>query len=369
MKLIRPVLCTLLLALPLSLLSADPPAPMPRELPPPEFGLPPGEMVVEVAMASEAGEVIDWGVKAVNAPAAWAKGITGKGVIVAVLDTGCDPDHRDLKDRIVGGKDFTSSRIGWKDFNRHGTHCAGTVGASGNGWGLKGVAPEYSLLVGKVLSDQGSGSVDGIARAIDWATINKADVISMSLGGPGSDGWIPPALERAEAAGVIVVAAAGNEGPGQNTCGFPGQYKQTIAVAAVDSQDRTAAFSSRCPAVFTAAPGVQIQSTLPGGLFGVMSGTSMATPHVAGLAALWVQAHPEIPKKDRPAAWRKALQASCKDLPPAGRDTATGYGFPDAAKLIEGGTPPVDPPVTPGKTPFIFVEDLTPEARQRLGLK
>lgn len=335
---------------------------------PPEWHLPPGEAVTQVAVAQDDGEdVIDWGVAAVGAPAAWKNGVSGKGVTVAVLDTGCDPRHRDLKGAIKAGKDFTGSSIGWSDFNRHGTHCAGTIAARHNGWGLVGVAPDCQLLIAKVLSDSGSGGVDWIRDGGLWAISQGADVLSMSLGGPAADTFIPQMLARAEAEGVIVIAAAGNEGPGEGTCGYPGRYKECVAVAAVDGQRQTARFSSRCTAVYVAAPGVQIQSTLPGksdvpdGLFGLMSGTSMATPHVAGIAALWVQANPNVPKKERPAKFREWLRAACTDLAPAGRDTATGFGFPSVAGLkVDGTAPP------PARTPILFLEDLTPEGRKRL---
>jgi len=315
---------------------------------PPVIVLPPDELRPSRVYRVEA-DGVDWGVGKLNAPAAHLV-TKGKGVKVAVLDTGVDPSHPDLAAAIAGPddlKNFTGSRFGVTDRQGHGTHCCGRVLARGVNYG---VAPEAGLIAGKVLGDDGSGTVDGIAAGIRWAAKDRgADVISMSLGGGGRDSYLPPALAEAEALGVIVVAAAGNDGPAEGTVGYPGGYAQCVAVGATDIADAIARFSSRGPALFVAAPGKDIRSQYPGGQYATMSGTSMATPHVAGLAALWVAAHPEIPKKDRPAAFRAALKAACKDLGPVGRDAAFGWGLPDAAKLVAaGGTVPPPPPPPPG---------------------
>lgn len=348
----RPAVFVLLL-----LLSLPGPFGFAADGPPPVIGLPPGERVPQLLVEADAQPAgPDWGVVALKAPEAWAK-TKGKGVLVAVLDTG-EPNHPDLV--IKAAKDFTGSRTGAKDFQGHSTHCCGSIAGRGR---LPGVAPEAELITGKVLDDGGSGGVDGIAAGIRWAVDQSADVASMSLGGAGRDSYIPPALDYAEAAGVIVVAAAGNEGPGEGTVGYPGGYAKAVAIAAVDSSLAVARFSSRGPAVFVSGPGVNIRSTYLNGQYATMSGTSMATPHVAGLAALWVAAHPEIPKKERPKRFREDLIAASKDLPPTGRDTATGYGFPDATKLTAGAVPPpTQPPVNPPS-----LEDRVKELERRVG--
>ena len=322
---------------------------------PPRYSLPPDELRPSLVMrATEAGP--DWGVKFLNCPEAWKK-TKGMGVVVCVGDTGCDTNHPDLKNRIKAVKDFSGSPFGATDKQGHGTHCAGSILADGD---LPGVAPEAQLLVAKVLGDTGSGGVDDIANGIKWAVDQGADVISLSLGGGGADSFIPPALKLAEEAGTIVIAAAGNDGPGENTVSYPGKYPTCVAVAACDKNRMIANFSSRGPAVYVTGPGVDIRSTYPGGQYATMSGTSMATPHVAGLAALWVASHPEIPKKDRPAKFREELKKACNHTD---RNTARGYGVPDAVKLVTiGGVTP--PPVTPdpGK-PFslsITFSDLSP---------
>lgn len=317
----------------------------------PQYKIPPNELHPQsVGRVAPAG--LDWGTVALNCPDAWKKA-AGKGVRVVVLDTGVDANHPDLKDNIDPNtlKDFSGSRFGVVDRQGHGTHCSGTVAE---------VAPDCTLGMGKVLGDTGSGGVDDIAAGIDWAVARGADVISLSLGGPGADSYIPPALDRALASGVIVVVAAGNDGPNEGTIDYPGAYPQSLAVAAVDQNLQVARFSSRGKNVFVAAPGVNVRSTYPGGQYATMSGTSMATPHVAGLAALWVSANPGVAKKDRPAAFRKALAEVCKDLGVAGRDTAYGFGFPDAKKLVgDGATPPPPPP------PQDFEEEVAALLRKR----
>lgn len=294
-------------------------------------------------------DVTDWGHNLIGVPDAW-KTATGKGVVVAVLDTGGDHDHRDLKGRIVASKDFTGSRSGASDVHGHGTHCAGIVLAEKNAVGMVGVAPDAKLLIGKVLGDSGSGSNRGIAAGIDWAVEQGADVISMSLGGPSPDSLTHEAIKRAVAKGVIVICAAGNEGPRDDTVGYPGGYPESIAVAAVDVNGNVANFSSRGAEVFVGAPGVAVRSCYPGDRFATMSGTSMACPYVAGCAALyveWAKANNVTPDyKD----FKARVEKSAKDIGPPGRDRSSGFGIVKPAGLFDGGKEPPDPkdpPVPP----------------------
>lgn len=353
MKPTRIALATILLAALAAIAFAAEPPPLQAKAP--RVIIPPDEMHPDsvLRMVPQAGP--DWGVKALKGPEAWTV-TKGRGVRVAVLDTGVDSNHPDLKPRIKSAddlKDFSGSQFGVTDKQGHGTHVAGSVLASGP---LPGMAPEAELIVAKVLGDGGSGGVDDIAAGIRWAIGRDADVISMSLGGAGQDSFIPPALVEAEAAGVIVIAAAGNEGPGSNTIGYPGGYKQSVCIGAVDLNLTAANFSSRGTALYTAGPGVGIRSTYPGGQYATMSGTSMATPNIAGLAALWIGAHPEIPKKERPEKFREAIKAASKDLGAVGRDPVYGWGFPDASKMVvpapspPSPMPPVPVPPTLGFT-------------------
>ncbi|HZF89681.1 S8 family serine peptidase [Streptomyces sp.] len=250
----------------------------------------------------------------IGTPAAWAAGLTGKGVTVAVLDTGVDASHPDLAGRISVSRSFIEGENpgeGVADRNGHGTHVASTVGGSGaaSGGAERGVAPGAALAVGKVLGDQGSGSESRIIAGMEWAAREVgADIVSMSLGSTGpSDGTDPMAQAvntLAEETGALFVVAAGNTGA-PSSIGSPGAADAALTVGAVDSADRAAPFTSAGPRhgdhalkPDLSAPGVGIlaaRSSLSAGsgAYTAMSGTSMATPHVAGVAALLAEQHPD----------------------------------------------------------------------------
>ena len=229
----------------------------------------------------------------VDQPEAWLKrGAFPAAVKVAVLDTGIDQDHRDLPPLSARGPQAnfsSSSRI--DDLYGHGTHVAGTIAAiADNKLGVSGVAPNVVLLNGKVLGDSGSGSCSGVANGMTWAADQGARVISMSLGG-GSCVAQENAAAYAAGKGSLVIAAAGNSSTSSPS--YPAFYPSVLAVAATDSADQIASFSNFGSWVDIAAPGVNIYSTMPNHTsklrtknYGYLSGTSMATPVVSGIAAL-----------------------------------------------------------------------------------
>lgn len=253
-----------------------------------------------VESVSDTYNEIPAGVQAVHAPEAWAES-KGTDVVVAVIDTGCDYNHPDLKDRIVGGRNFSQDYIGdpnnYMDNNGHGTHVAGTIGASMNGFGVVGVAPEVKLLIVKVLDGNGSGSyqsiIDGIRFAIQWRGPQgeKVRIISMSLGGPQDLTELHHAVKDAVANQILVVCAAGNDGDGNSDTiekSYPGAYPEVVEIGAVDLDGTPASFTATNSEVDLVAPGVNIVSTFPNHQYAKLSGTSMATPHVSGGAAVLI---------------------------------------------------------------------------------
>ena len=225
---------------------------------------------------------IPWGVARVGAPQEW-KAAQGDGAVVGVIDTGIDATHPDLQGQVVGGVNLVDATTpnAWADDEGHGTHVSGTIAARGQG--LFGVAPKAKLYAIKVLDSQGNGDYSTVIAGIQWAMNHGIKIVNMSLGASEGSDPLHRAVQAAVAAGVTVVAAAGNTG---GAVGFPGAYPEVIAVGACDESNRVAPFSSRGPQVSFIAPGVNILSARMGGGYTTMSGTSMATPHVAGLAAL-----------------------------------------------------------------------------------
>jgi major intracellular serine protease len=232
------------------------------------------------------------GIDLIQAPSIWEK-TKGKGITIAILDTGCDVEHPDLKERIIGGRNFTKDDGGkpdvFKDYNGHGTHVAGTIAASLNQKGVVGVAPEANLLILKVLGRNGSGRYEWIIQGISYAIEQKVDIISMSLGGPQDVKELHQAIKAAVQNGILVVCAAGNEGDGEHRTdeyAYPGSYNEVISVGAVNLERRSSPFTNSNNQIDVVAPGEQILSTYLNGTYAKLSGTSMATPHVAGALAL-----------------------------------------------------------------------------------
>lgn len=277
-------------------------------------------------------QTLPWGIVKIGADQVQATGNTGAGVKVAVIDTGIDVDHPDL--RVLGGYNYVTNNSNYDDDNGHGTHCAGIIAALNNTTGVVGVAPGASLYGVKVLSSTGSGTWTAIAQGIEWAISNKMQVISMSLGGTSGSTTLQQACTNAWNANIVICTAAGNSGRSSgkgDTVEYPARYTECIAVAATDSNDVRASWSSTGPKVEVAAPGVSVYSCYYGGGYATMSGTSMATPHVAGLAALVIAAHPGYTNQQV----RTAIDNCCVDLGAAGRDTLYGYGRVSALNAVK----------------------------------
>lgn len=266
-------------------------------------------------------QTVPYGVPQIKADVAHAQGVTGSGVKVAVLDTGIDASHEDLN--VVGGASFVSEEPNaLTDGNGHGTHVAGTIAAVNNNTGVLGVSYDVDLYAVKVLSAGGSGTLAGIAQGIEWAIDNDMDVINMSLGGSTGSSTLKQASDNAYNSGIVVVAAAGNSGSFFgliNTIGYPARYDSVIAVGAVDSNNNRASFSSVGSQLEVMAPGVSINSTLPGNQYGELNGTSMASPHVAGAAALLMAQNPNLTNVEV----RERLRSTATNL---GSTFNYGYG-------------------------------------------
>ncbi len=292
------------------------------------------EYVEDDVVLEAIGQVLSWGVNRIDADLAWPTGNTGKGVKVAILDTGIDYDHPDL--RVAGGvnyagttKDGSTYPADWNDNYGHGTHVAGIVAARNNTIGVIGVAPDVSLWAVKVLGDTGGGYTSDIIQGLQWCTTHGIRVASMSLGG-GNTSSLKYACDRAYALGVLLVAAAGNNG---GAVTYPAAYSSVIAVSATDSYNRRASWSNYGPQIELAAPGVSIYSTYKNGTYATLSGTSMACPHVTGAAALaWASG------LTTNVAVRKRLTSTAEDLGTVGFDYYFGYGLVDAQRAAKYAT-------------------------------
>lgn len=301
----------------------------------------PGIAYVELDYTAQAyAQTLPWGIDRVNAPDVHAAGFQGSGIKVAVLDTGIMTSHEDL--HVAGGYDTTG--IGsYTDNNGHGTHVAGTIAALNNTVGVIGAAPAAQLYAVKVLDSSGSGTYTDIIEGIQWAINNDMDVINMSLGGSVGSTALEDACDAAYNAGILLVAAAGNSGTSTGTTeciGYPAKYSSVMAVGSTDSNDVRSYFSSTGSTLEIMAPGSSIYSTTYNGGYGTMSGTSMASPHVAGVAALVWSAKTSLTN----VQLRNALNETANDM--WNDPWRYGNGLVDAwaaYQYVTGGTIPPDP--------------------------
>jgi len=259
-----------------------------------------------------------WNIKRVQAPSLWPSTLGGE-VRVAVLDTGIGP-HPSLP--VAGGVNTIGGRS-YRDDNGHGTHVAGIAAAAGRSGSPAGVAPRVRLYAVKVLDRNGGGYVSDIVEGIEWCMKRGIRVMNMSFGLPPGTASraLLDAIRQATRRGIVTVVSAGNGGIASGGLDVPASYSETIAVAATTRQDRIAPFSSRGRGIAIAAPGEAIRSAKPGGGYRLESGTSMASPHVAGGAALLLARSPRL----TPASLKRRLTATAKRL--GYRKTAQGGGL------------------------------------------
>ncbi len=283
---------------------------------------------------------MQWGLQKVEAPAAWDVTSGSSDVVIAILDTGVDGGHSDLKDKIVDSVNYTNSPSA-DDVYDHGTHVAGiAAAATNNSIGVAGLGYDSSILNVKVLGDDGAGYHGWVAAGIIWAAQNGAHVINMSLGSRFGSELLEDAVNYAWEQGVVVVAAAGNGG--NYSLRYPAAYVNCIAVAATNENDDRASWSNYGDWVDLAAPGDSIYSTLRGGTYGKRSGTSMASPHVAGLAALLFTVVSDENGNGRlNDEVRARIELTCDDIGVSG----IGAGRINAYRAVSGGDVPPQPGV------------------------
>lgn len=306
-------------------LSLGSPAPTPCPTVPPSTGTP-----CRVSNDARSGEL--WGIRKIRADCVWDLVMPAAGdTIVAVVDTGVDYTHEDLSGKVLLGYDFMNNDADPRDDNGHGTHVAGTIAATiNNNKGVVGIAPNVRILAVKVLGASGSGTSAQVASGIVYAADQGAKVINVSLGSRAPSQTIKDAVGYAWSKGVMLACAAGNTAALPFIPFYPASFPGCLPVAATDHTDQLAWFSQYAPEG-VAAPGVQILSTLPGNQYNAFSGTSMATPHVAGLAALLFSQNPNRTN----SRVRDMIQSGTDDMGSPGKDPIFGFGRINVDKAVK----------------------------------
>lgn len=303
----------------------------------PAVGIPPDLVRGPIAEALPLAGEVNWGMDLFNVAA--LRAAAGDPIVCGIIDTGVDDTHPILAPNFKGGRDFTGSSRGYRDVNGHGTHVTGTV------CGVDpriGVAAGFPFVHGKGLGDGGSGG-NGLIDAMWWAIDQGAEVLSNSWGGGGQSAAWEAEFQKMNDRGVWLVFAGGNSGGGTSDTDWPGRSPRLLNVAALNPDLSPASFSSAGAKIDTSGPGVNIWSARPGGGFQQMSGTSMATPFVAGVLALYRSA---LKKAARPIPkgpdLRSMLFTDSTDTHTPGDDRRTGPGWISPLLLTLNLTP--DPP-------------------------
>lgn len=266
----------------------------------------------------------------IKADEAWDINLGKSNIVVAVVDTGVDLNHKDFKDKLVTGYNVLTDTNDPLDDNGHGTHVAGIISASTNNTiGIAGVSWNNKIMPIKAIGAEGTGSSFDIAKGIRWATDHGAHVINMSVGNYHPSGILQDAIRYAYNKGVVLVAASGNDNTSQPS--YPAAYPEVISVAAVDQQAQRAEFSNYGDYIEVAAPGVDIPSTYIYDEYAALSGTSMACPHVAGLAGLILSVNPKLTNEEV----RAIIRNTSVDAGPTGKDSEYGHGMINVANALQ----------------------------------
>lgn len=289
-----------------------------------EVSLPP-YVINDLSPIRTQSETIDWCMNTLQIPRIRAEfGLTGKGVKVAVIDTGCHIDHEDLKGAVISHHNVTNEPYAWS--NGHGSGVASLIGARQNDLGIQSVAPNCQIIAIKALAESGSGSLTDIVKGIDLAVSLGANVINMSLGGNQGTPAMEQAIKNAINKGIHVICAAGNSG-GDNTVGWPARYAETVAVGATNQNNQSSAFTSRGPEVDIAAPGERILVAWKNGGYATVSGTSFSSPLMAGCYALFVEAGIKVT--------HTMLRETAIDIEEPGFDNKSGFGLFNPYEIIK----------------------------------
>lgn len=272
-------------------------------------------------------EIIDYGVKLINPLEAW-KITKGKGIKVAILDTGIDYNHVDLKDNFITGINFTTAnKQDYMDYVGHGTFCAGLIAGLANNTGIIGIAPECSIYAVKILDNRSQGSVGQLIQGIEWCINNKIDIINCSLGLTRDFTALHDVICHAYNAGIIICAAAGNNRFATDV-EYPAKYPEVISIGAINSIKKIANFNSTGKHAELVAPGVDIISTYLHNKYATNSGTSFSCPLISGaIALIQSKALLQQGRKLNTAEIRKFIYSHCEDLGLPGTDIIYAHGL------------------------------------------
>lgn len=292
----------------------------------------------EVLSLQDVGQKAGWNITSFNLPTTWQH-TRGEGVVIGVLDTGCELNHPDLQENLLPGRNFVDpSKEPWDD-NQHGTHVTGIICALDNTMGVVGVAPKAKVMPVKVLDNNGNGDLSKVAQGVRWAVDNGAQILTMSLGSPNKVQEVRKAIQYAANKGVPTFVAAGNSGFTKDVF-FPAAYSETIAIGSIDETMDRSQFSCTGKNLDFMAPGNKILSTVPKHWYAVLSGTSMACPFVAGIAALMLsfsRSHDFLPlttvENFRDALRNYTIDINSEQIDD--KDFYEGFGIVDPRKLHE----------------------------------